>query len=211
MPHKLNWLQKLDIKTVVDVGANIGQFAKEARELFAEAQIYSFEPLASCYQTLTEKFMNDKNFKAFNFALGEREGEIEIHKSDYSPGSSILRMKKEAQELFPHITEQADEKIKIKRLDDLAIGEGLSKEILIKIDTEGYEKNVIEGGMSTIKKAKVIVIENSYIARFEGQALFPEIYKLLTDAGFEYRGAWTEKLNPQTGEILFEDSIFLKR
>lgn len=212
VPDKLNWLRDMHIETVLDVGANIGQFASEIREILPNAHIYSFEPIASCYSQLIENMKNDKKFTAINVGLGDKNEKVSINKSAYSPSSSILTMEAGAKTLFPHTVAHETETITVKRLDDIRelSPDNLKKEILLKIDTEGYEGKALAGARKILRVAKVVIIENSYVSRYQGQMLFSDIYSLLRTEGFFYRGAWQQKLNSKTGEIIFEDSIFLR-
>src|SRR5215212_4846711 len=81
-------LSAYDINTVIDVGAHKGEFARMMRKALPEAQIISFEPLAEAYQELTASMKTDPDFKAFNFALGERDAHVEMHKNEWTQSSS---------------------------------------------------------------------------------------------------------------------------
>lgn len=209
-PQKLNWLTHFDINTILDVGANTGQFAGEIRTFFKDAYIYSFEPLEECFNELKTREQYDSKFKAFHFALGNSNSTDTIHKSSYSLSSSILPMSEKHKEAFPHTKDSTPEKIEVKRMDDISKDIDLTDNILIKIDTQGFEDKVIAGGPHTITRAKVIIIENSFVPLYEGQKLFSDIYSSLHNLGFTYRGALHQKIG-KDGEILFEDSIFIKK
>lgn len=209
-PDKLSYLRLFDLKTVLDIGANTGQFATEIRKRLPEAQIYSFEPLKSCFEALGASQAKDPQFRAFNYALGNTNEEIDMHKSAYSPSSSILQMSQVHKDLFPHTKESTSEKIQIRRLDEIAKGLDLEKEILIKVDVQGFEDKVIEGGRETIKKAKIVLIENSFVELYKGQSLFDDIYEKLKSLGFNYRGSLQEKVDQKNGQIISEDSLFVK-
>ncbi len=71
--NKMSWFKDENIKTVLDIGANVGQFAKEIREELPNAFIYSFEPLKECFDKLKTMESNDNKFKAFNFAIGDKK------------------------------------------------------------------------------------------------------------------------------------------
>jgi FkbM family methyltransferase len=118
-PHKedaFNWMKNLDIRTVLDVGANIGQFAEQIHAILPEAAIYSFEPLRECYEQLLTNMGHVPKFRAFNFALGSEAAETNIHKAEFTPSSSILRMKELHKQAFSFTTKASLEKIAIKRL-----------------------------------------------------------------------------------------------
>lgn len=206
---KLDWLKSQNIKSVLDIGANIGQFALEIREELPGARIYSFEPIRECYGTLLRTMADDRRFKAFNIALGDAKSSMIMNKSSYTPSSSLRRMADSHKKLFPHTKETVPEKVEIERLDDVFERLNPALEILIKVDTQGYEDKVIAGGMNAFRKAKVVLIEASFIRLYEGQPLFDDIYAKLKSLGLSYRGALREKVG-QNGEVIFEDAIFVR-
>lgn len=206
----LKWLEKYNIKTVLDIGAHTGQFAREVREKLPQAKIHSFEPLRDCYQKLVQNMSDDKNFKAYNFALGDKESREEINRSASSPSSSLLKMGNLHEEMYPHTKGGSKEEIEVKRLDDVLKNSDLEREILVKIDVQGYEDKVIEGGINIISQAKIALLEVSFQELYKGQALFGEIYDIMRKMGFRYQGRIQQRINPKTGEILYEDSIFIK-
>lgn len=206
----LKWLEHCDIKTVIDVGANTGQFAKEIRGRLPNSKIYSFEPIKECYEKLEENMKSDVNFQAFNLALSDKNEKSEINKCVYSPSSSLREMATLHEEMFPHTKGGEKQEITLKKLDDALEKDALPKNILVKIDVQGCEDKVIKGGTKLLSKAKVALIETSFFELYEGQPLFDEIYETMKRLGFHYRGRVHQKMNPSTGEILFEDAIFIK-
>src|SRR5690349_4732787 len=94
------WLVELEIATILDIGANEGQFAKKIRGVFPNSKIYSFEPLLDTYLLLKKNFEKDALFEAFNCALGEKEGEATIFLNEYSPSSSLLKLGDEHKKHF---------------------------------------------------------------------------------------------------------------
>jgi len=210
MPNKLSYFKTFNFQTILDIGANVGQFAKEIRGRIPNTQIYSFEPIKECFEKLEQNMKSDSNFRAYNFALGDKSEDVEMHKSAYSPSSSILKMSETHKNLFPHTKEHTTEKIKIKRLDDIAKDLNLEKEIMIKADVQGFEDKVIAGGIETFKKAKAVLIENSFVKLYDGQPLFDDIYMKLKSLGFEYKGSLQKKVDRYTGKIISEDSLFIR-
>jgi FkbM family methyltransferase len=207
---KHNWLKSLNIRTVLDIGANTGQFAAEIHTILPEAMIYSFEPLKDCYQSLVESMKHVQRFRAFDFALGEEDLEIEMHRSEFSPSSSILPMGDLHKEAFPFTSGEMLEKIKVKRLDDITGSLNLVDNLLIKIDVQGFEDRVIAGGRQTIERARVLIVETSFRRLYEGQPLFDTIYDMLRQMGFAYHGNFIQLLNPVDGSVLQADGIFMK-
>jgi FkbM family methyltransferase len=211
-PDHLIWLKEAGIKTVLDVGANVGQFAHEIRIDLPRAFIYSFEPLKDCYDELVKSMKDDGRFKAFHFALGDKNEEIVMHKNDYSPSSSILEMDEKHKDLYPHTKNTKNEKITVRTLDGLKEFSTLpKKEILLKIDTQGYEDRVLRGGTMFLSHVKVILVETSFVTLYKNQYLFDDIYKMLTGLGFVYKGGMHQRFDTKKGGNLFEDSIFVRK
>lgn len=207
---RLAWLSNLGIQTVFDIGANVGQFAAEIRDALPQAQIYSFEPLKECFEKLNTAFKADTHFQSFNCALGEAESVMTMNKSAYTPSSSLRPMADSHKELFPHTKENKPEMIKVRRLDDVFAELNPSREILIKVDTQGYEDKVIAGGLHAFSQARAVLIEASFVELYEGQPLFDDIYQKMRNFGLVYRGALHQKIDKQTGEVIFEDAIFVR-
>lgn len=207
---KFKWLQNMDIKTVIDVGAHTGQFALQIRKILPDARIYSFEPLSYCFKKLAEKSSQFGNFECFNVALGEEIRDSEIHLNKFSPSSSLLEMKEHTHH-FPFTQESTIETIKVDTLDNFASRLCLEKNILLKIDVQGFEDKVICGGLGTLHQVKIIIVETSFKELYKNQPLFSDIYQLLTKLDFVYLGSWDQLKSPIDGSPCQEDSIFIKQ
>ena len=206
------WMKEHDIKTVIDIGANTGQFASWIDKVLPQVALYSFEPLSDCYEQLIQNMKDMPNFKAFNCALGEQDSQHQMYKSGYSPSSSLLPMAETHKKVFPHTKNSTVEEIVVRKLDTVFNEIELEDNILIKIDTQGYEDKVIAGGKEVILRAKVVILETSFEELYEGQSLFGEIYDAMIKLGFEYKGGLDyARKNPADGRVLQEDSIFIKK
>lgn len=203
-----DWLSSLPVRTVLDIGANTGQFAAEIRDLMPGAFIYSFEPLRDEYAALVSQMRGDGRFRAFNFALGEGEARALIHRSSFSQSSSLRPMLDLHKAAWPHTAGAVAEEIEVRRLDSLGIEP--EPELLVKIDVQGFEDKVIEGGRATIGRAAYVITEVSFAPLYEGQPLFEDIYRLLGGMGFEYRGTLTQLPDPRDGRPLQADAFFVR-
>jgi len=208
---RLRWLREMNIKTVLDIGANEGQFAELIRKVLPQATICSFEPIAGCYTKLAGKFSNDRAFKAFNIAIGDKEETIEMNINDFSPSSSLLEIDDLHVQNFKHTANSVKQQIPVKTLDGLSAELGLVKPYMVKIDTQGYEDKVIKGGQEVLAGAEVIFVELSYRSLYKEQALFDTIYNDLVRLDFQYHGNFEELLSPVNGAVLQSDGIFIKR
>lgn len=206
-PHE-RWLRQMGFRTVFDVGANTGQFVGEARKIAPDAFIYSFEPLGACFEALRDARRDDPRFRAFHVALGEEPGEVTMHRNDYSQSSSLLPMAELHKRAFPETRHSTPETVQVKRLDDIVADLTIERPALLKIDVQGFEAKVIAGATETLKLADVIIVETGVEALYEGQALFDDVYRMLYDRGFRYRGNHNQLLSPDDGRVLQADAFF---
>lgn len=204
------WLKEKKILTIFDIGANAGQFAKLARLLFPEAKIFSFEPIPFVYEQLKANFANDANFEAFNLALGEKNGEVSFFLNEFSYSSSLLKMKSSHKEAFPFTVGETEIKVNEATLDSIFKDAEIKSPYLVKLDVQGFEDKVINGGKNIIKNADYIITEVSFVELYENQPLFNVIYDKITEMGFRYVGNFEQMHSPLNGEILQADAIFKK-
>jgi FkbM family methyltransferase len=208
--EKWSFLKDMDIKTILDIGANEGQFVEEIYNIFPEAKIYSFEPLTEIYQSLKKKIEYKTRLHAYNIALGEQDGEKTFYMSSGSASSSVLKMGKLHKILFPDTATITEQVVTIKRLDNVE-GIHIQDNLMIKIDVQGAEDKVILGGIETFKKAKIIITEVSYATLYENQPLFKEIFSLLDKINFKYIGNIEQFYHPKNNAPLFSDAIFVNQ
>jgi len=202
------WFRKKSFKTIIDVGANTGPFAFAARVLLADSQIYAFEPLPECYQKLNSNLSPYGHFSAFQSAIGNQRGEMEMWKSDFTESSSLLPMDDLHKKAFPHTANQKVIKVPISKLDDYLEKMHLLPPVLLKIDVQGYEDQVILGATRIMQQVDSIMIEMSFQPLYQGQPLFDEIYQLLISKGFTFAGNMDGLFSPLDGSILQSDGIF---
>jgi len=204
------WLKGRNIQTVFDIGANVGQFARQIHRVLPDAMLYSFEPLEDCYNELLKKMGHLPGFRAFNFALGDTNGQTQIYRNDYTPSSSLLPMEELHKRAFPFTAHATAQKIEIRRLDDISQQVDIVDDVLVKIDVQGTEDKVILGGEKLLSRASVLIVETTFEPLYKDQPLFDAIYALLRQRGFVYMGTDHIIRNPNDGTILQCDSVFCK-
>ncbi|MBC8488105.1 MAG: FkbM family methyltransferase [Bacteroidetes bacterium] len=203
------WILDSNIHTIIDIGANIGEFTLIFAELFPHAAIYAFEPLPECYNHLTAQTNHLHRIKTFNIGLGEQKFTRNIHQSSWHPASSFRTMGELHKRNYPHSAKIEEVSVKVDTLDNVLVNEKLEKNILIKLDVQGFEDEVIKGGLETIKKAKAIIVECSFQKLYEDESLFDGIYSLLQTLGFEYRGSLKQSVSKEDESYLQGDCIFI--
>lgn len=204
-------IKPLGITTIIDIGANMGQYAKRARKIFPRARIYSFEPLKDCFEALQKNMSGDTNFTAVHLALGDTTGSLSMERSSFHPSSSFRSMLALHKRLYPKSQGMERETVQIARLDEYAKMLALDGGLLVKIDVQGFEDEVIRGGRQTIRSAKAVIVEASYVSLYADQPLFEDVLWLMKDLGFAYYGSIERHYSKETKKLLFEDALFLKR
>ena len=109
---------------------------------------------------------------------------------------------------FTFAVEEETELIEVRRLSDVARELNLHDPLLLKLDVQGFEDKAIIGGEDVVARAKIIIIEVSFQALFEGGPLFDDIYRILRTRGFIYNGNFDQLLSPEDGRPLQADAIF---
>src|SRR5206468_1003530 len=140
------WLQSVGIRAVVDVGANIGQFAEVARAAFPLAELHCFEPLSDCFAELKKRLKGASGVSLYNVALGERAGTGTMVRNPFSPSSSLLDMAHSHVQAFPFTAGGDRVAIGVTTLDAMFDEHPLCEPLLVKIDVQGVEDRVIAGG-----------------------------------------------------------------
>ncbi len=199
---------------ILDVGANSGFYAKELRKIGYEKRIISFEPLTEPYEELLAYADKSKfNHVALNCALGEFDGKATIHISENSVSSSILKATPELFRAAPETRVFKTQEISILKLDSL-----FSKycnpdedKIFLKMDVQGYEKNVLLGASDSIKHIDGIQLEVALVELYTNELLFKEMLPYVEDLGFELYLLIPGFHDQETGRLLEVDCIFLRK
>jgi FkbM family methyltransferase len=204
------WLKSADINTVIDVGANTGQFASAVHTVLPRAKIYSFEPLPDCYSELSTRMAGVPSFRPFNVALGAETGSITFNQNTFSKSSSVLEMAPLHKQAYPWTAVTAPVTVQMQPLDDFCEELELMPEVLVKIDVQGYEDRVLRGGERVIRTASYVLIEASFQNLYNDQASFSAVYDILRSYGFDYAGGIDHLKSPIDGRVLQEDALFVR-
>ncbi|WP_422345145.1 FkbM family methyltransferase [Parasphingorhabdus sp.] len=180
--------EKMGLDTVIDVGANHGQFASRIRALGWNSVVLSFEPLAEPFESLQRMAEKDPSHQAFRFGLGEENTEPVMNvASNHGASSSLLEFDPLLEKSFS-ITTTAKEKVEIRRLDDVAEKMKLAPEkCLLKIDTQGFEQQVLKGSGKFLDQIQMLFLEVSLRPVYKNEPRLFEMLSFLDSLGFEVR------------------------
>ena len=206
-------LQSSKELTLFDIGANRGQTSVEIARIFPKSQIYSFEPDPNTYADLIEKTKAISEIKTFNIGFGSKKGRLQMNINKGSGGNSILSISDKIKDLaFGDWTECIGQReVELTTLNSFCDEQSIKYVDLIKLDTQGYELQILEGGTKvTPSFTKVVFIEVLFEELYMNQAYFQDIYKILTERGFKLAGLYN-KFNKieSPHNLLWCDALFV--
>jgi FkbM family methyltransferase len=204
-------LKKYNINLIFDVGANTGQFSSGLRRWGYKGRIVSFEPLPDAYNQLVQNTSLDPLWEPVNLAIGDFDGNITLHVSRNSYSSSILEMMPRHLDSAPDSAFIGSELVPIRKIDTIIEQYYNKKErLFLKIDTQGFEKKVIEGCQKTMDSIQGFQIEMSLFPLYNGETLIQEMMNYLHGKGYKLRVLEQGHYDYKTGEILQVEGIFFR-
>jgi len=194
------------LTTMFDVGANIGQTCEWFRYNEGNAKIYCFEPVAETYRQLKNKAGDDKNCVFENIAFGEVPGEkcIKVY-DEYSFLNSLK------EELMNQDSNAREEIIKIDTVDNYCSIKGITKIDLLKIDTEGYELNVLTGAKQMLSNASIsfIYCEVGFLKREKRHTNFGDLTEWLAEKNYHFVGLYELSLHAWKQNSYFGNALYV--
>lgn len=205
-------LKNMQIDLVLDVGANQGQFASGLRRVGYQGRILSFEPLREAHQLLEGAARSDSLWTVMpRCAVGGEVGSVTMNVSENSYSSSVLPMHDNLKVAAPAARFVAQETVSMVTMDELAAPYiKTNGRCLLKIDTQGFEWEVLNGASETMKNVAAICIETSLVPLYEGQRLWLDYINRLLAEGFVVWNVHSEFVSPSDGRLLQADIIFVR-
>jgi FkbM family methyltransferase len=203
-----------DINLILDVGANVGQFGRELRgPVGYRGRIVSFEPMRAAHQALVTQAAGDPLWEvALRTAVGARSGSITLNIAGNSASSSLLTMLAAHADAAPESRLVGTEVVPLQPLDSLAPEYfRTDSRGFLKIDTQGYESEVLLGAEQTLPKLVGVQMELSLVPLYEGQLLMPELMERVTALGFDLWAVAPAFVDARNGRMLQIDATFMRR
>jgi FkbM family methyltransferase len=202
-------MRKHSITTVVDVGANTGQYGQAVRSTGYAGRILSFEPIPDSYNQLRIRAHSDKAWECQQIAIGDTDGVTSINVSANSVSSSILPTLNDLVDVEPAAAFIRSLEVPLRRLDSVLDGLITSDDnLLIKMDVQGYEHRVIDGALATLRRTRLIESELSLVSLYDGQHLYRDTIERLEALGFALISLERGFSERETGRLLQMDGIF---
>jgi FkbM family methyltransferase len=193
--------------TLIDAGANKGQFSLAFRYLRPRAHIIAFEPLPEAADAFERLFAQDRAACLQRSAVAASDGAAEFHVADRADSSSLLRPGAGQERAFG-VCSRTTIEVPVTRLDhSLDIG-SLAHPILLKVDVQGGELGVFEG-CDALEEIDFIYVELSFVELYEGQPLFQDVSEYLVRRRFNVRGIFNQVMTAEYGptqvDVLFKN------
>jgi FkbM family methyltransferase len=204
-------LEHRGINLLLDVGADGGQYGIKMRKSGYTGRIVSFEPRADAFAQLEASAADDANWECRRLALGSSQGSAEINVSRNAHSSSLLPMAERHRTVAPRSAYVGTEEVPVARLD--SIWDELVRagdRVYLKLDTQGFELEVLGGAERSLPDVQAVEAELSLVPLYEGAPVYVDLLDRLGQEGFRLAGLQPELGDPDTGELLQANGIFVR-
>lgn len=199
------------IDTLLDVGANVGQFGQMVRTAGFSGRILSVEPLNSAYQVLARRASSDGLWTTVHAAVGAEPGTTTINIAGNSYSSSLLTVTQQHLAADPKSATIGTHDVRVVTVADLVSEHSVEPErSLLKVDTQGYERQVLDGAGEMLDRFAAVQLELSCVELYEGQQLSDELVSEMGRHGLEL---WTLEtgMSDENGRLLQFDGLFMRK
>lgn len=195
--------------TVIDVGANVGQFSRASLGRWPTSTIIAFEPLACAAEPLRRMLAAmGRRHAVYQMALGSTTGESLFRQHRYSLSSSVLPVDERSRDRY-WAEEGTSITVPMARLDDVLSDVALDHPVLIKVDVQGYEMEVLAGAAAVLDNADCLIVEHAFDDFYKGQARTAEVIDYLRMAGWDFSRVVDTRR--ERGVIVEADVVYLRR
>lgn len=210
--EQVGWmLRATEVDLVLDVGANVGQYASALRRAGYAGRIVSFEPVAAPFAALSRAAAEDPLWDVRPFALGSEDGAAEINTT---PGtmSSMLTASEFGRGWSDKLEETRTETIEIRRLDSVfeEITAGRPSRAYLKLDTQGFDLEVFRGARECLGSVVAMQSEVACLPIYDGMPRLPEQLTAYEQEGFETVGMYPVSRDPKTLRVIEFDLLMVR-
>jgi FkbM family methyltransferase len=208
----LKWLPKTNPINFIDIGCNAGDFTRSVYGEYKIKKALLIEPVPKLIPTLEANFPDRNIFKIINAAVSDSNSETEFFiNHEFDSISSLLKIYNKKDELkHLNIKEPAAIKVKTFTLDHICEDQQLSGIDLLKIDVQGAEHLVLNGGIEALKKTKLVYTEFSFQPLYDQSSVFFDLYNFFYAHGF-ILASISSGFSSAEGELLQGDALFVNK
>jgi FkbM family methyltransferase len=210
--RRIHFIRQAGVNTVVDVGANLGQFGEELFDSGFNGRLISFEPLSSAFERLQKVARRFPNWEVHNIAIGISEEKQVINVASNGASSSFRSVGNAYLKSQPAFHYIGSETVRLRRLDSVLAELSIEDaELFVKIDTQGFEKEVLSGMDGCFNRVRLLEIELSLMELYTGQALFDSLHPFLVGKGMSLIAMSPVLVAPASGKLLQFDATYERR
>jgi len=194
-----------DIDTVVDVGANVGDWTAGVLDVAQPRHLRVFEPSPGVFPIVESRFADRAEVTVVQAAVGDHDGTVSFYVTEHSHNSSVLRPREDAQDLLDHGGDvRGQVEVRLVSLDT-SLADIAAIDIL-KIDVQGFERSVLAGASATLRRTAWVLLEANFVSLYDDDLLLPELHALMLEAGFTLANLSHPYV--RKGQALFADALY---
>jgi FkbM family methyltransferase len=211
-----NLLSEIEVNTIFDIGANIGDTVKSYNSLFNKASIYAFEPSPDLFQKLETRFRRNNRVKPIKAAVAEVCCVRNFYITRHSAAHSLLVPEDDAEKwMYPHADKDATEilgqiDVPVVTVDDFCKQESINDIQILKIDIQGGELMALEGAKGKLRQGSILLIytEMLFVPLYQGQAFYHNICNFLSEYGYSLFDVYN-RTYAKNRQLKWCDAIFI--
>lgn len=212
-------LVKVSHPIIFDVGAHFGESVTFLKKTFPSSSIYSFEPDPDSFSVLTSSAVGRS--QCFNIALSDVDGTACFYRNSISHTNSLHKVNTNSKDSIgiANATESGNLSffenfnyeiyVPTVRLDTFTLEHAIYSVDLLKIDVQGAECSVLKGGVNTLEKTKVVILEISFFDYYDNQTSFMDVEKIIHPLGFRLFTISEISNNPMNGRTDWVEVIYI--
>jgi FkbM family methyltransferase len=175
-------------RTIFDIGVCHGEFTDLALAYFEPEKIWLVEADPELAEKLKAKYGKNPRCEVAHAAITDQSGDVTFQVNEHRPSSSLLSIGEKTGEVFgKSMKEEFSVTVPGRSLDDFFEEHGIESVDLMKVDIQGAERLLIQGGQKALQKVRLLYIEVLFEECYKGCALFSELDPLLRSTGFKLR------------------------
>ncbi len=197
------------VKTVLDVGACYGDYAKRFAEIWPAATIHAFEPNPETYGRLTQRVRDQDSIQPINLGAWKETAARPFHLNSWV-GACSLKDRPQAGPAYhsPEAVHVETTEVQVTRLDTWAKDAGIREVDLLKLDIQGAELDALHGAGELLKSVSCILTEVHFYPNYEGAPLLADLWSFLAQRGFSLYQIYSS-WGAADGQLVQGDAIFV--
>jgi len=207
----IHFAEATGVTAILDLGANVGQFAEHMLRTRWGGEIWSFEPLSAAHAELERKAAKHPRWKVMpRMAIGAVRTSTQINISGNSQSSSLLPILDRCLDGAPTAAYVGQETVEVFPLAEVLANRPAQERYLLKMDVQGFEADVLKGAEPVLDRCPVVFTEMSLQPLYQGEMLFTELSELLFSKGYRCVGLRPGYFDRKAREILQIDGMFVR-